>query len=152
MNDWMLPTIEQLPKGAFLIVKDNPMTIGWAQFGIVWGKLCCTIYVRHSRYTYDLLENSSSFVISVPKIGEFKNELAACGTLSGRDINKLSHCNMTLDDKGGVSGCKYHIKANILYGYDFETESMATSVVEKYYKPHDMHKAYIAEICEIWES
>ena len=33
--------IEQIDKGAFLTVGTkvcNPMTIGWAQFGVVWGK------------------------------------------------------------------------------------------------------------------
>ena len=40
----------QLPKGAFLMVEGNPMTIGWAQFGVVWSKPVCTVFVRHSRH------------------------------------------------------------------------------------------------------
>ena len=37
-ENWMEIASRQLNgKGAFLMVRDNPMTIGWAQFGILWG-------------------------------------------------------------------------------------------------------------------
>ena len=82
---------EQLPRGAFLTAGGeawNPMTIGWAQFGVVWGKPVMSVLVRKSRFTYGLMEQSSVFTVSVPHTKELAKELAFCGSRSGRDVNK----------------------------------------------------------------
>ena len=55
---------EQLPRGAFLTAGGtvwNPMTIGWAQFGVVWGRPVVTVMVRKSRYTHSLMEQAQVF-------------------------------------------------------------------------------------------
>ena len=71
--------LEQLPKGAFLTVKNgekmNVMTIGWGNIGFIWGKPIFTALVRYSRYTYELLENSGEFAVCVPKKDSMKKEL-----------------------------------------------------------------------------
>ena len=73
----------QMPKGAFLVVQGNPMTIGWCQFGVVWGKPICTVFVRKSRYSHSLIEKTGRFTVSVPKADTMKEELAFCGKRSG---------------------------------------------------------------------
>lgn len=83
-------TCGQLPKGAFLMVDGNPMTIGWAQFGVIWGRPVCTVFVRHSRHTHALLEKSNVFTVSVPAAGTMREALAYCGSHSGRDGDKLA--------------------------------------------------------------
>ena len=88
-ENWMEIASRQLNgKGAFLMVRDNPMTIGWAQFGILWGIPVATVYVRRSRYTHELLKDSDCFTISVPEEGVMDKELAFCGSRSGRDVHK----------------------------------------------------------------
>ena len=82
---------QQIAKGAFLTAGPVPnvMTIGWAQWGFVWGKPICAIFVRKSRYTHGLLEKDGRFTISVPRPGTFAAELAHCGKVSARTDNKL---------------------------------------------------------------
>ena len=109
--DWMQDTAEQLKKGAFLMVNGNPMTIGWGQFGVLWGKPTFSVYVRQSRYTHQLLEHADTFTVSVPASGTMQHELAFCGTRSGRDVEKLQALNASLiparfGAQDGFSGCR----------------------------------------------
>ena len=89
---------EQLPRGAFLTAGGgvwNPMTIGWAQFGVVWSKPVMTVLVRKSRYTYGLMEQADVFTVSVPRAKELSKELGFCGSRSGRDVDKEKESGVT---------------------------------------------------------
>ncbi len=158
MNYWQDETVKQLPKGAFLMVGNNPMTIGWAQFGILWGKLCATVYVRHSRYTHELLENADTFTISVPEFGTMQKELAFCGTKSGRDVNKLEAVGLSATApsygaQSGVKGCKYHIECRILHRSELdESRIESPELTRRYYANGDPHTMYIGEILGVTET
>ena len=68
----------QVEAGAFLLTggsEPNPMTIGWCQWGVIWGNPICAIFVRKSRHSYDLL-HSGAFTVSVHAPGTMKKELA----------------------------------------------------------------------------
>lgn len=84
---------EQLPRGAFLTAGGscwNPMTIGWAQFGVIWGKPIVTVLVRKSRHTFGLMEQTDVFTISVPKTGEQVKALANAMLKRG-DVHRSRH-------------------------------------------------------------
>ena len=73
----------------------NTMTIGWCQAGRLWGLQTCTVYVRPERYTYQFMEDQAYFTVSVlPK--DMKNAMALCGTKSGRDMDKIKECGLTV--------------------------------------------------------
>lgn len=89
---------EQLPRGAFLTAGGNiwnPMTIGWAQFGVVWSRPVVTVMVRRSRYTFGLMEQTDVFTVSVPRAKDLAKQLAFCGSRSGRDVDKEKHAGLT---------------------------------------------------------
>ena len=66
----------------------NTMTIGWCQLGSLWSIPVCTVFVRPERYTYQFMEESRYFTVSVlPE--EAKAVTAYCGTKSGRDTDKI---------------------------------------------------------------
>lgn len=85
--------IQTLPKGAFLTVshagRDNTMTIGWGNIGVIWNKPIFTVLVRPSRFTFGLLEASGEFTVSVP-LTDMSKALALCGSKSGRDMDKFA--------------------------------------------------------------
>ena len=155
--DWMKETNEQLKRGAFLMVKGNPMTIGWGQFGIIWGKQTFSVYVRKSRYTHELLENASTFTVSVPKSGAMKKERAFCGTKSGRDVNKIAELNASLfparfGAQDGFSGCRYHIECKILFRMDLDEHLLEDgALLSRYYADGDPHTMLIGEILGVTE-
>lgn len=155
--DWMNETTEQMPKGAFLMVDGNPMTIGWCQYGVLWGKRTCTIYVRKSRYTHQLLDNAATFTVSVPALGTMRKELAYCGTRSGRDGDKLQAIHAALSParfgaQDGYLGCKTHIECRILYRQDLSMDGFDDDAVrQSYYGAGDEHTVYVGEILGVYE-
>lgn len=155
--NWMQATNEQLRRGAFLMVSGNPMTIGWGQFGIIWNKQTFSVYVRHSRYTHALLENAATFTVSVPNEGDMKNELAFCGTRSGRDVDKMKALHASLrpaqfGGQDGFSGCRYHIECKILFRADLDEHLLEDeALLSRYYAEGDTHTMLIGEILGIQE-
>ena len=149
---WMTDTVQQLPAGAFLMVKGNPMTIGWAQFGVLWGRLTATVYVRHSRYTHTLLESADSFTISVPKTGTMQKALAFCGTRSGRDVDKCEALGLSLEPakygaQDGLQGCAYQIECRILHRSELAIDAIEDAAIpSRYYGSRDPHTVYVGEI------
>lgn len=73
----------------------NTMTIGWCQLGTLWHLPVCTVYVRPERYTYQFMEEQDYFTVSVLPAGE-KQTVKICGTKSGRDMDKVKECGLTL--------------------------------------------------------
>lgn len=155
--DWMKDTAAQLTAGAFLMVKGNPMTIGWGQFGVLWGRPTFTVYVRKSRYTHDLLDQSVTFTVSVPAKGTMKDALAFCGTKSGRDTDKMKALQSEYfqnrygaDD--GFKGCRYHIECRILLRSDMNEQNIEDKkLLQRYYPNGDTHTMYVGEIIGVTE-
>lgn len=73
----------------------NTMTIGWCQMGRLWNQPVCTVYVRPERYTYEFTEKHDYFTVSVLPL-EAKQTMAFCGSKSGRDVDKIKECGLTL--------------------------------------------------------
>lgn len=134
------PSMAQLPTGAFLTTEGrfNPMTIGWCQLGIVWGKPVCTVFVRKSRFTYGLMEQSNSFCVSVPKQGELTDALALCGSRSGRDMDKakeaaLSPIQIVEGAAPGVAGCETYYVCRKLFWADSDLNRLDPALRARYY-------------------
>ena len=73
----------------------NAMTIGWCQAGRLWNLPVCTVYVRPERYTYQFMEKNAMFTVSV--LPESAREaMAVFGTKSGRDLDKIKACGLTV--------------------------------------------------------
>ena len=155
--DWMKETAQQLPKGAFLMVNGNPMTIGWGQFGVIWNRKTFSVYVRESRYTHSLLEHADTFTVSVPAPGTMSAELAFCGTKSGRDVNKLEalHASLFANRFGaqdGFDGCRYQIECRILFRADLDEHALEDpALLARYYANGDPHTIYVGEILGVTE-
>ena len=155
--DWMKDTAEQLKAGAFLMVGGNPMTIGWGQFGVLWGRPTYTVYVRESRYTHSLLANADTFTVSVPEQGTMKAALAFCGTRSGRDVSKMDALQASFfparfGAQDGFDGCRYHIECRILHRAVLDETAIGdASLQDRYYPNGDSHTMYVGEILGVTE-
>ena len=83
-KDWLLITAEK--EGIA-----NTMTASWGGLGVIWGKNTATVYIRHSRFTKEFVDYADSFSICVMPV-KYRKELNYCGTISGRDENKIEKC------------------------------------------------------------
>ena len=128
----------QMPKGAFLVAGENVMTIGWCQFGVVWGRPVCTVFVRPSRFTHDVLEHEERFTVSVPKLGGMSAELGYCASHSGRDTDKFKEGGIgrivpRTDAPAGVSGCSMHFECRIVSRTEMDLTRIDPDIKARYY-------------------
>ncbi len=149
--------LTQLPKGIFLTVKAadeiNTMVIGWGHIGYIWGKKVFIAYVRPSRYTYHLLEKAKEFTISIPLEDELKQEIAFCGQNSGRDINKIEICSLTLVNSRKINTpiireCQLHYECKIIYKQPLYENLLNEEIKDKFYENGDFHLMYYGEIID----
>lgn len=154
-NDYSKEALRQISNGAFLTVKSNSevntMTIGWGNIGVIWSMPIFTVAVRYSRHTYNLIENTDEFTVSIPIKANMKKELAFCGTKSGRDVDKFKECNLNLKDGVNVNtpiikDCELHYECKIVYKQAMEPGTLNDNIKEKYYKNNDYHVLYYGKI------
>ena len=145
--------MEQIRKGAFLTVQAgdevNIMTIGWASLGFLWGRPMMTIMVRKSRYSYDIIEKSSEFTVSVP-VTDMSKELAYCGSKSGKNHDKLKECNLEFFPGQEVNTPilnipGIHFECKIVYKSDLNSANLIDSY-KHLYPNKDYHTLYYGEI------
>lgn len=147
--------LEQLHKGVFLTVQSgslvNTMTIGWGSIGIVWGRPNFMTMVRYSRYTHELLKKAGDFTISIPLHGNMAEALSYCGTKSGRDIDKIKECNLSLKKSEkvlspAIDGCDVFLECKIVYKQPMDENALDMDVKKRSYMQGDFHEMYYGEI------
>lgn len=146
--------------GAFLLTGEksvNPMTIGWAGAAWMWSQPTLLVVVRQSRFTHALMDTCDAFTVSVPAAGSMGDELNYCGTVSGRDKDKMRELGMGLlppqaGQIGGLKGCELHVECRALYRMEGALELMDSGVRKKWYPDGDPHTLYFGEILAAYRS
>ncbi|KPU42284.1 flavoredoxin [Oxobacter pfennigii] len=158
-SEYSKEILEQLQRGAFLTVKSgdkvNTMTIGWGALSVIWGKPVFTVLVRKSRYTYEIIEESHEFTVSLPIKGQLKEALGFCGSKSGRNTDKFKECNLTLKDGQKVNvpvidECDIQIECKIVYKQDMDENCLDADIKSRAYAKGDYHTIYYGEIVSIY--
>lgn len=143
--------------GALLVSLDeakrpNPMTIGWAQVGIIWGKPICTVLVRPSRYTYGCCNATGDFTVNVPYPSQ-SEALLFCGTKSGRDHDKFAECGLSAAParcgtiaSPYIAECGLALECRIVSHLDLDPGTLDEEVAASCYPSGDFHRLYFGEI------
>ena len=117
-------TTPQMPAILSAGTKDhyNSMAIEWGSLGVSWKMPIFTVYVKDQRYTYEFMQTTEIFTVSIINKKIFK-KFAVYGTKSGRDINKeevagthirfLDNGGITFDEAEEVFVCRMLAKAYI---------------------------------------
>jgi flavin reductase (DIM6/NTAB) family NADH-FMN oxidoreductase RutF len=156
---------EQLPRGAFLTAGGevwNPMTVGWAQFGVVWARPVVTVMVRKSRFTHGLMEKADVFTVSIPRAKELSKELGFCGSRSGRDVDKEKGSGLTRSPAraggaDGVAECGTVFECRIVQKQLLDLDTLDPDFRAKYYASNqalangDPHVLYVGEVLAAYE-
>lgn len=158
--DYAKEILHAIPKGVLVTAKAdgkvNPMTIGWGTMGVEWGKPIFTVFVRESRFTKGLLDQNPEFTINVPYGSYDKNIISLCGTKSGRDLDKVSALNLTLEapeviSVPGIRELPLTLECRVIYRQDQDSAAIPEDITRKYYPKEngldgDYHTAYYGEI------
>jgi len=151
-------TLDKLDgEGVLLIAGDppNPMTIGWGTIGIIWHMPILTVYVRPTRYTFRLMEESSDFTVCLLR-EQFEEKLAFCGTNSGRDMDKIKKSGLTL--KKGilvktpyVAESSFHYECRIVHKHRLDPSVLYPEIITRYYPLKDFHMVYYGQILGLYK-
>ncbi|MFH0964841.1 MAG: flavin reductase [Planctomycetota bacterium] len=130
--------------------KANFMTIGWGVLGIVWGLPMWVVLVRPSRYTFGCIERTGFFSVNVPTKGMEKT-CAVCGSKSGRDMDKVLACKLTVEKGSYASApvileCPIVYECKVVHSTDVIPERLAEEVRAEAYPKGDYHRLYFGKI------
>ncbi|MDD4987504.1 MAG: flavin reductase family protein [Candidatus Izemoplasmatales bacterium] len=153
--DYAGKVLEQIDKGIFLTTKYqdtvNTMTIGWGGVVVIWGRPLFLVLVRDSRATYELIEKSNEFTVSIPLNNQLARELAICGTKSLREVDKFKACGLTAREGRkiatpiiGEAGLHYECK--VIYKLPLDQAVVPLAVKNRYYHHNANHTVYYGEI------
>lgn len=135
----------------------NTMTASWGGIGWLWNKPVAFIFIRPERYTHHFVEKSEYVTLSfLPE--EYRKALQICGTVSGRDTNKVADANLTPEFiRSGVVGfeqsrltlvCKKLFKTSMT-----EDCFIDKDVLKRWYNDQpggSLHDVYVVEINEAY--
>lgn len=157
-KDWFLVsacTKTQDEEGNIKTGRVNTMTASWGGVGILWNKPVATIYLRPSRYTKEIIDQTDSFSLSVLPENKFNNALNYCGSHSGRDGDKFASAKLDVQYTNGIPWIKQArlvFFCRKLYVQEFSPDSFVDEkMLNQNYKKNDFHTMYIGEIIKITE-
>lgn len=156
---------EALGKGGILLnskaEKFNTMVIGWAGIGRCWNKPVFTVYVRENRFTKPQIDAAGEFTVSIPDGTADPAITKICGSMSGRDIDKVSEAGLTLVEPEvisvpGIAEYPITLECKVLYSQRQNPSMLPYEIFKGMYPQdkdpsepmgnRDPHTEYIAEI------
>ena len=132
--------------------KSNAMTVSWGGLGVLWNKPVATVYVRPTRYTFELLEEEAYFSLCF-FTPEQKDALKLCGSKSGREMDKISAAGLTeiSDIAPYVEEASLVLLCKKIYTDCINPENFLEETLDSNYPKKDYHKIYIGEIVKVLE-
>jgi flavin reductase (DIM6/NTAB) family NADH-FMN oxidoreductase RutF len=142
-DDWMLITAGKT--GSV-----GTMTASWGGFGILWNMPVAYVFIRPQRYTLGFIENEKYFTLSFFD-RKFRDILSFCGTVSGRDVDKIVKTGLlpleTENRSVYFSQARLVMECRKLYADQIKAGGFTIREVDiKNYKEKDYHHFFIAEI------
>ena len=128
--------------------KKNAMTVSWGEAGVLWNKPIFTVFVRPTRHTYGLLEQSDIATLSFFE-EDMKKTLSYFGRVSGRDEDKLSQIEHHVDEGALLfNKAKLTLVGRKLYYSDIDPRHFMDESIDLNYS-NDYHRAYTYEIIKV---
>ena len=126
----------------------NAMTASWGGMGVLWNKPVAFCFIRPQRFTYSLTQQSDRFSLSF-FTEEHRAALRLCGTVCGKDTDKITQAGL---HTGTVNGVPYIKEARLvlvcrkLYTDMLREECFIDPTLLSNYKDSDFHRVYAVEI------
>ena len=168
VSDYAQHIQEALPRGILLNTmgdKFNAMVIGWGHLGVIWGRRTFVVYVREGRYTKPQLDKTGEFTISIPLEGPDGVINRVCGSLSGRDVDKVKEAGLTLAEPSvirtpGILEYPITLECRVLYSQELDLDAIPEDIRQRSYPRdvdgsfpmanRDVHTVYVGEIVDAY--
>ena len=152
-------TFKVLPAPGLLLLSNdgtqkNFITIGWLQFGNLWGKWTVNIFIRLSRYSFKILNNSEYFSLNVLDPQKYINQINLCAQTSGRNHDKIKETRLTTTENSetkiiSIAEAQTVFECKILNKVMLDKANLSDELYEKFYSNEDFHQLITAEILNI---
>lgn len=134
--------------------RPNAMAIGAGSVGPLLSRAIFVIWVRPSRYTYNLIEETGDFTVNVPAEG-LEEIVSYCGTVSGRDHDKFKEKNLTavpslIVKSPIINECIIHYECSVIHKNDVVPETLSDWMKKEIYPQQDYHRLYFGEVVAIY--
>lgn len=118
------------------------MAISWGTLGTNWSRPVFVAYVRTGRYTSELLEENPYFTVNVPLDSFQKDKMIFCGRNSGRHVDKVEVCQLSLVDSEvvnvpGILEFPLTLECKVIYKQLQELSLYPKEILEFFY-PQDV--------------
>ena len=143
-DEWMLVT-------AGGINNFNTMTASWGGLGVLWQKNVSFVFVRPQRYTFEFMEKNDFYTLSFFD-NSYKKTLGVCGTVSGRDNDKMELTGLTPmgdSSKTFFKQARMVLVCRKLYADNINPESFIEKNIHNEYPNNDYHRMYVGEIDKV---
>ena len=126
-----------------------------------WNRPIFTAFVRESRFTKKILDESGEFTVNIFLNDFDKNIIGVCGTKSGRDTDKIKDLNLTLIeseivDVPAIKELPLTLECKVIYRQKQDENAIPKEIKEKNYPENvsgefygvnkDYHTVYYGEI------
>lgn len=132
--------------------KFNAMTASWGGVGVLWGKNVATTYLRPQRYTKEFVDANELFTIAFFN-PNFREALNICGSVSGRDEDKIKKAGLTplfIDGTTSFQEAELILICKKLYHDTIKPALFIDPEIDgKWYPEKDYHTMYISEILKV---
>lgn len=140
--------------------KVNTMAISWGGLAIEWNKPVFITFVRTGRLTREMLDQNGEFTVNLPVAGSDMALVGKCGSVSGREVDKIAANGLTLvaGDKVSVPAIKEFpltLECRVVYRQLQDKDAIGAEDKARFYPDlpstnpggnRDFHVAYYGEI------
>lgn len=131
----------------------NTMTASWGFTGVMWGQPCAVTVIRPQRYTKEFIDKSGYFTLSFFD-ESYRQALALCGRVSGRDTDKISQAKLTpvsVGESSAFEQASLVLYCRKLYAGQLQPSAFIDkSLIDANYSAGDFHTAYIGQIVKAY--
>ena len=142
-DEWMLVTAVNKDG------KVNTMTASWGGFGYMWARPVALCVIRPQRYTNEFALEADTITLSFLEEGN-RDALKLCGTVSGRDRDKISEAGLDVIAEDGYAYFKQSRLTFVgkkIYVDKFKEECFLNkAIIDEKYPKRDYHDVYVLEI------
>jgi flavin reductase (DIM6/NTAB) family NADH-FMN oxidoreductase RutF len=147
-QQWLLLAAGDLAEGRY-----NAMTVAWGSLGTMWGKPFALVVVRPVRYTFEFMEQYSTFTLCAFS-EHYRDALQLLGTRSGRDGDKIAEAGLKPIPSSRVAAPGFAeadliIECRKTYWSDLDPTHFVDPTIDKNYARRDYHRVYFGEVVAI---
>jgi flavin reductase (DIM6/NTAB) family NADH-FMN oxidoreductase RutF len=141
--------------------KVNTMTISWGMLGVEWARPVFVTFVREGRFTRTLLDETGEFTIGIPGEGFDRKVLGRAGSVTGRDVDKISELGLhTVKSQvvsvPAIAEAAVTLECRVVYRQPQDRSALPADFIDCFYPQdvpstnclgnRDVHIAYYGEV------